>query len=112
MDLWEPLIGDDSLFCRKEDTNPHDPNAVAIIKEGNIVGHVPQNICTTFWRFFSLPGISINVKVKGKRMNRGGGHGLEVPVQYEFLGPAKAIEWTKKRITEVEEIVNSKVARC
>ena len=49
---------------------------------------------------------------KGKRMNQGVGHGLEEPVQYEFLGPAKAIAWTKKIITEVEEIVNSKVARC
>ena len=112
MDFWLLLIGDDSLFCRKEDTNPHDPNAVAIIREGKIVGHIPQNICTTFWRFLSLSGTSIYVKVQGKRINRYGGHGLEVPVQYRFLGPAKAIAWTKKRITEVEEKVNSNVARC
>ena len=64
--------------------------------EGKIVVHVHQNICTTLWQFLSLSGTSINVNVYGKRINRGGGHGLELPVQYKFLGLAKAIAWTKK----------------
>ena len=103
MDICVPLIGDDSLFCRKQDTNPHDSNAFAIIREEKIVGHVPIDICTTFWRFLSL---------LDKRINRDDGHELEVPAQYRFLGLAIAITWTKKRVTEIEEKVNSKVTRC
>ena len=32
MNLWIPLIGDESLICRKEKGNGCDPHAVAITR--------------------------------------------------------------------------------
>ena len=31
-------------------------------------------------------------------MNRGAGYGLEIPVQYIFVGAEKAVEWAEKHI--------------
>ena len=39
--------------------------------------------------FLSLPLTS--TETADKRINRGGGYGLEIPVQYRFTGPAKAL---------------------
>ena len=47
-----------------------------------------------------MPNCSIRWKVLGKRVNRGGGFGLEIPVEYRLQGHAQAIEWCKKRINE------------
>ena len=45
MNIWNnPLIGDDGLVCVKEGGNNFDQYAVAIVKEGNVVGHVPANL--------------------------------------------------------------------
>ena len=39
MDIWKPLIGDDSLRCKREDDNIHDENAVAVIHSNHIGPH-------------------------------------------------------------------------
>ena len=70
MNLWVPLIGHESLICRKEIRNVYDPHAVAIIRGNVVVGHVPQNICGFFWKFLSLLNTSIRARVLGKRVNR------------------------------------------
>ena len=45
MDIWKPLIRDDSLCCKREDDNIHNENAVAVIHSNHIgprvAGHVP-----------------------------------------------------------------------
>ena len=86
--------------------------AVAIVRENTVVGHLPQNICLVFWTFLSLPRTSIRTEVRGARVNRGGGHGLEVPVRYYFQGPDKAINWAKKRVGEAVKAVEDKLKRC
>ena len=48
INIWEPLIGDESLIYRKEKGNVYDPHAIAIIRGNDIVGHVPQSICGFF----------------------------------------------------------------
>ena len=53
MNIWTPLIGDESLIWRKEKGSECDPHAVAITRN-NVVGHVSQNICDHFWKFLSL----------------------------------------------------------
>ena len=57
MDIWKPLIGDDSLRCKREDDNIHDENAVAVIHSNHIgprvVGHVPFLYSSPFKKFFS-----------------------------------------------------------
>ena len=45
MDIWTPIIGDDILYCKPENNNDYDENAVAVLYykeiEARIVGHVP-----------------------------------------------------------------------
>ena len=41
MNSWIPLIGDESLICRKEKRNKYDPHAVAITRNNVVVGRVP-----------------------------------------------------------------------
>ena len=44
MNIWIPLIGDESLICRKEKGDEYDPHAVTITRNNVVVGRVPQNI--------------------------------------------------------------------
>ena len=47
--IWEAEI--DELQCKREPVNVHDPYAVAVVKAGVIVCHVPRKIsalCSTF----------------------------------------------------------------
>ena len=39
--------------------------------------------------FLKVPNTSIEVEAVGKRVNRGGGYGLEIPVDNRFNGPEK-----------------------
>ena len=55
-----------------------------------------------FKKFLSLPNQSITVYVKGKRINRGVGYGLEIHVEYIFYGNEKAIQWEKRKLDGVD----------
>ena len=51
-DVWNPSVGE-TVNCECEGRNPEDPYAVALRKDGIIVGHVPRTIscaCTLFLR--------------------------------------------------------------
>ena len=39
--------------------------------------------------------------VTGKRLNRGAGLGLEIPVMYRARGHEKGIQWLEKTITKI-----------
>ena len=54
-----------------------------------------------FKKFLSLPNHSIRVCVKGKRINRGVGYGLKIPVEYIFYGDGKTIQWAKRTLDGV-----------
>ena len=95
MDIWTPKFGDENLFLKSENENTHDKFAVAILLEEQIVGHVPKNLSKIFHQFMKIPNCTISCKVTGKRVNRGAGYGLEIPVQYRFFGAKKAIEWAE-----------------
>ena len=49
-EVWTPVIGE-VLPVFPEPDNPHDKRAVAIFKEGSIVGHVPRELSKIFWFF-------------------------------------------------------------
>ena len=76
INIWIPLIRDESLICRKENDNEYDPDTVAITRNNVLVRRVPQNICGYFWKFLSLSRTSIRPRVLGKRVNRGAGYSL------------------------------------
>ena len=116
MTIWKPLLGE-SLICKKEPTNEVDKNAVAVIcinsnSEEVVVGHVPKNISKYVFMFLSLPSCALDIVVTGKRVNRGGGYGLEIPASFCFYGPEKAITWIRKAITIAEERFKENVEKC
>ena len=80
-----------------------DKNTVAIIRSDSrekeiIFGYVPQNISKTYSMFLKVPNTLIEVQDVGKRLNRGGGYGLEIPVIYRFSGQEKLLNWLIKKI--------------
>lgn len=112
MDSWDPKVGDENLELVPEEDNEHDDFAVAIKFEDRIVGHVPKNLSKIMNRFTKIPSCSLRCKVTGKRVNRGAGYGLEIPVVYELIGPEKAVDWGEKNIKKILDVVNRKVKKC
>ena len=100
MKIWNPVDGE-VLVCTRETDNPHDNYAVSIIRNSYVVGHVPLSLSKTFSNFLSLPASTMLCIVTGKRLNRGAGLGLEIPVMYQARGHEKAIQWLKKTITKI-----------
>ena len=78
-----------------EDGNAEDRHAVAILKGGTVVGHVPRNFSRTFY-FFLGHGGSIECKITGHRKF---GLGLEVLCTYTLSGKPKYIKRLIKLLT-------------
>ena len=94
-----------------------DKNAVAVIhinsySEDVVVWHVPKNISKIVFMFLSLPHCALDIFVTGKRINRGGGYGLEIPANFYFYDPEKAINWLKNKINKIEEKLKENVKHC
>ena len=51
----------------------------------------------------SLPHFYQEVEVTGKRVNREGGYGLEIPARFCFYGPKKATQCLETKLTKIEE---------
>ena len=95
MNIWERLLGE-CLKSRKELTNEIGKTAVAGISidsysEEVVVRHVLKNMSKIVFIFLSLPHCVLDIFVTGKRINRGGGYGLEIPANFYFYGPEKVI---------------------
>ena len=107
----------ETLKCRQEPSNEMDKNAVAIMRSDSweketIVGHAPQNISKTCSMFLKAPNTSIEVQVAGKRLNCGGGYGLEISVIYRFHGHEKLVNWLIKKFEAVKKELECKVPKC
>ena len=76
MDVWTPNVSDKNLYLEPEER----------------IEHIPKNVSKTFKRTPTLPNCTRKCIVIGKRVNHGAGYGLEIPVNFKFLGPAKAIQ--------------------
>ena len=95
MNIWERLLGE-CLKSRKELTNEMDKTAVAGIRNNSyseevVVRHVPKNMSKIVFIFLFLSHCALDIFVTAKRINRGGGYGLEIPANFYFYGPEKAI---------------------
>ena len=85
--IWpNPSIGE-CLMLRPEPDNPVDQSAVAVIKHGQVVGHVPHNAAPVIAHFLRRGCNKGFVTVDGVKLNRGAGYGLEIPCTYRFYGP-------------------------
>ena len=103
MEKWpKPLIGE-TLSLEIEMENQYDKYAVAAIRNGDVVGHVPAMFSESINKFLQLPGCQATFSVTGKRVNRGAGYGLEIPVKATISGHAKAVAWAKERINKLIE---------
>ena len=92
---WTPHNGE-SLQLQPEPDNPKDQNAVSVVKDSRVVGHMPLMLVNTKERlglirhFLAKPGTSGVVGVCGKAVNRGRGLGMEIPCEYVFTGPLRS----------------------
>ena len=99
MNIWSPLLGMFSK-CRKGVENEHDVHAVRIEKylsygQPMLIGHVPLLYSKVISMFLTLSNTAVHADVIGKRINQGGGYGLEIPVSYHFYGHKKGLNWLK-----------------
>ena len=91
MIFWNPLVGK-CLQGVKEPISGVEKNAAALVrtnsvcKEG-VIGHVSLIVCM----FLSLPHCALGFFATAKPVNHGDEYGLEVPVNFHFYGPKKAM---------------------
>ena len=109
--IWTPVEGETYSFTR-EPGNEQDCNAVAVMYEDRVVGHIRLAISKCISLFFTLPGSFFETKVTGKRINRGGGYGLEVPCKYRISGQEKAVDWIKRKATTFLQEHSLAVNKC
>ena len=74
---------------KREPANGMDKHAVIIMQSNSlgkqsVIRHIPQSISKFSTMFLMILFTSIEVEVVGKRLNCGGGYGLEIPVKYCF----------------------------
>ena len=115
-EIWNPLVGDDSLICEPEESNEHDKYAVAIVFDDcllkKVVGHVPLYWSKLAFKFLQFQNHSIHVAVTGERVIRGAGLGLEIPVDWFFYGGSRVIAWLKNSIEKLDRCIDKKVGKC
>ena len=102
-DLCTPQVGE-MLLLQQEPTNPKDLSAVAVMKEDEIVEHVPYNITSLLSTFLKRDCNKGFAKVTGNAPNRGAGYGMEVPCKYRLYGP-------REYIAKLREYIQSLVDR-
>ena len=65
-DIWDADIDGLELPCKREPSNPHDPSAVAVVKQSSgtsvVVGHVPRFISMVCSIFIYTSGRMYNVR--------------------------------------------------
>ena len=88
--IWTPTVGE-TLQLRAEDTNEHDEHAIAVIKSGTTVGHVPHSMSR---------GGHISCQIVGQRKF---GKGLEVPCIYTFTSSSSRMIEKLKLLQEEPE---------
>ena len=60
----------------------------------------------------ALLGPFLETKLTGKRINRGGGYGLEVPCKYRVSEQEKAVGWIKRKATTFRQEHSLAVNKC
>ena len=86
----------ESLRLRREPTNSVDKHAVAVIKDGDVVGHVPYNLAPRFSQLLMRNANKAFTEMMGKEVNSGAGYGQEVQCVFRLYGPKRYIEKIKE----------------
>ena len=101
--IWSTTIGEE-LLCEREMDNERDRYAVAVIKDGVIIGHLPRKISCICLLFLRRGG-SIVCRISGTRrysanLPQGG---LEIPCTLLFEAKANL-----KEIKKLKRLLNIK----
>ena len=88
-DIFKPVIAT-TLTLQREPENAKDPHAVAIT--GCIVGYIPLALSRIVSSFLKRANHKATAEICGKRINRGSGLGLELPVIYKIYGKRKYLD--------------------
>ena len=96
--LWTPQI-DEELACEHEAGNIYDEFAIAVIKDGMVVGHVPKTISEQFYNLLQNGGL-IEVKVIGEPANTKK-RGLRIPCMYIVNGQNDLIQNVKNNFVKI-----------
>ena len=91
--IWTPTVGE-ALQVVQEPSNSHDAYAVAILRDGSIVGHAPREIRRILFTFL-IHGSDVSCEVIGHRKY---GKGLEIPCLYRLKGKEEMIMKAKKKL--------------
>ncbi|CAH3124378.1 unnamed protein product [Porites lobata] len=82
-----------SSLLLREPENAKDPHAVAIVEDtGRIVGHIPLALSRIASYILKRANQKATAEICGKRINRGSGLGLELPVIYKIYGGRKCLD--------------------
>ena len=88
---WTPVLGED-LQCQRESSNANDPYAIAVMKEDNVVGHVPRRISAACSLFIQKGGrILCTVQASRRYSADLPQGGLEAPCSLRFSGADKIV---------------------
>ena len=112
MDIWTPNLSDGNLYFETEDGNKYDKNAVAVKIGGKNGRDIPKNLSKTFNRFLTLRNYTIKCTVIRKCANLASVYGLEIPVNFKFLGPAKVSQWAENAVKKVIQNIEQRVKHC
>ncbi len=63
-----------------------------------VVGHIPKLMSRWVTKFFKRATNSGTVIIKGKRVNRGAGYGVELPCKFTFKGDSFSCSWLKDKL--------------
>ena len=112
MDIWTPNIDDENLYLEPADGNEDYKNAVTVTIDGKAGENIPKNLSKTFERFLTLRNCTIKCTVIGKRVNHGAGFGLEIPINFKFLGAAEVIQWAENALKNVNQNIDQRTNHC
>ena len=87
------------LALQREPHNPEDQLAVSVVRTGRTVGHVPFDLAPIVSHFLKRSFNKGTAEITGKKVNGGGGYGLEVPCICRLYGPKAYVERTKTMLS-------------
>ena len=99
--LWTP-VQQEKLQGEMEPHNPVDKYAVAVKKDGKLVGHLPLGengkFAKTIFYFLRADQFGrCDITVTGKAVNLGDGDGMQVPCVLSLSGQKSMVEILKKQ---------------
>ena len=95
-EIWEAAVGE-TFECAVEPGNAHEKFAVAIEKDGIVIGHLPRKVSCVSALFLKRGG-TINCTVTRRQRHSADlpQGGLEIPCVVIFQGQAKEIQKLKR----------------